>query len=58
MCSASSTEHSDIMSIVLTRVSLAYHIKDIGNSVDADQTPQNAVSDQGLHRLHLIQEFL
>ena len=27
------------------------------NSVDPDQTPQNAVSDQGLHCLHLILEF-
>ena len=27
------------------------------NSVDPDQTPQNAASDQGLHCLTLIQQF-
>ena len=30
----------------------------LANSVDPDQTPQNAASDQGLHCLHLVQEFL
>ena len=30
----------------------------LANSVDPGQTPQNAVSDQGLHYLHLGQEFL
>ena len=29
----------------------------LANSVDPDQTPQNAVSDQGLHYLPLIQQF-
>ena len=28
------------------------------NIADPDQTPQNAASDQGLHCLHYIQEFL
>ena len=28
------------------------------NSVDPDQTPQNAASDQGLHGLQLIQQSL
>ena len=28
------------------------------NSIDSDQTPQNAVSDQGLRCLPLIQQFL
>ena len=28
------------------------------NIVDPDQTPQNAASDQGLHCLHSVQEFL
>ena len=28
------------------------------NSVDPDQTPQNAASDQGLHYLSLIQQCL
>ena len=27
------------------------------NSVDPDQTPQNAASDQGLHCLSFIQQF-
>ena len=27
------------------------------NSVDPDQTPQNAASDQGLHCLKIIQQF-
>ena len=27
------------------------------NSAAPDQTPQNAASDQGLHRLPLIQQF-
>ena len=30
----------------------------LAKSVDPDQTPQNASSDQDLHCLHLIQEFL
>ena len=30
----------------------------MANSEDPDQTPQNAASDQGLHCLHQIQEFL
>ena len=30
----------------------------LANSVDPDQTPQNAASDQGLHRLPLIQKYL
>ena len=29
----------------------------LANSVDPDQTPQNATSDQGLHFLPLIQQF-
>ena len=29
----------------------------LANSVHPDQTPQNAVSDQGVHCLHYIQEF-
>ena len=29
----------------------------LGNSVDPDQTPQNTLSDQGLHYLSSIQEF-
>ena len=28
------------------------------NSVDADQTPRSAASDQGLHCLRQLQEFL
>ena len=28
------------------------------NIVDPDQTPQNAASDQCLHCLHYVQEFL
>ena len=30
----------------------------LSNSVDPDQTPQNAASDQGLHCLDLGKEFL
>ena len=30
----------------------------LANSVDSDQTPQNAASDQGLLSLPLIQQFL
>ena len=30
----------------------------LANSVAPDQTPHNAASDQGLHRLPLIQMFL
>ena len=30
----------------------------LANSVDPDQTPQNAASDQGRHCLHKVQEFL
>ena len=30
----------------------------LANSTDPDQTPQNAASYQGLHRLHLLQELL
>ena len=30
----------------------------LANSVDQDQTPQNVVSDQGLHCLYLVQKFL
>ena len=29
----------------------------LANSVDLDQTPQNAASDQGLHCLQLIQRY-
>ena len=42
----------------LTHLSLASHKRDIANSVDPDQTPQNAASDQGVHCLHLVQKFL
>ena len=42
----------------LTHFRLASHERDLANSVDPDQTPQNAASDQGLHFLHLVQEFL
>ena len=42
----------------LTRLSLASHKGSLANSVDPDQTPQNAASDQGLHCLQLIREFL
>ena len=37
--------------LVLTLFSLASHERDI-DSVDPDQTPHNAASDQGLHCLH------
>ena len=38
---------------ILTHLSLASEEKGIlANSVDPDQTPQNAASDQGLHYLH------
>ena len=30
----------------------------LANNEDPDKTPQNAASDQGLHSLHKIQEFL
>ena len=30
----------------------------LANSVDPDQTPQSAASDQGLHCLHYEHEFL
>ena len=30
----------------------------LANSVDPDQTPQNAASDQGQHCLHNIQECM
>ena len=30
----------------------------LANSVDPDQMPLNAASDQGLHCLHHMQEFL
>ena len=30
----------------------------LANSVDPHQTPQNAASDQGPHRLHYVQKFL
>ena len=33
-------------------------IETLANSVDSDQTPQNAASDQGLYCLPLIQQFL
>ena len=36
----------------LTHINLASHKGDIGKSVDPDQTPQNAASDQDLHPLH------
>ena len=42
----------------LTRLSPASHKGSLANSVDPDQTPQNAASDRGLHCLHLINEFL
>ena len=29
----------------------------LANSVDPDQMPQNAASDQGLHNLPLIQQY-
>ena len=29
----------------------------LANSIDPDQTPQNAASDQGLHCLPVIQQF-
>ena len=41
----------------LTHLSLASHKWDL-DSVDPDQTPQNAASDQGLHCLHLVRKFL
>ena len=44
--------------VALAHLCLASHKRDIGNSEDPGQTPQNAASDQGLHCLHKIQEFL
>ena len=38
--------------------SLEIPMEQLANRVDPDQTLQNAASDQGLHCLHSIQEFL
>ena len=35
----------------LTHISLASFLRDVANSADPDQTPQNTASDQGLHCL-------
>ena len=35
--------------LMLTHGALASHKRDIGNSVDPDQTPQNAASNQYQH---------
>ena len=43
---------------ILTHLCLASHWADIGKQWDPDQTPHDAASDQGLHCLHEIQEFL
>ena len=42
----------------LTHLSLLSPKETLANSVEPDQTPQNAASNQGLHCLHLIKEFL
>ena len=47
-----------IISWGLTHLCLASNKRNIGKSVDPDQTPQNAASDQGLHCLQLGQESL
>ena len=39
--------------IRLTHLCLVSHKGTLANSMDPDQTPQNAVSDQGLHCLQL-----
>ena len=44
----------DSVILQLTHLWLASGKRDIGNNVDPDQTPQNAVSDQCLHRLHFL----
>ena len=36
----------------ISHISLVSYKRDIGNSVDQNQTPQNAASDQGQHCLH------
>ena len=38
--------------INLTHLCLASHKVTLAKSVDSDQTPLSAASDQGLHRLH------
>ena len=41
----------------ITVLSLYLDRQTIANSVDSDQMPQTAVSDQGLHCLPLIQQY-
>ena len=47
-----------IITTYLTHLSLAFDKGTLANSVDTDQTPQNAASDRGLHCLHFIKKFL
>ena len=42
----------------LTHLCLSSHKRTVGNSVDSDHVSQNAASDQDLHCLHLLHEFL
>ena len=44
--------------VSLTNLCLVSHKRTFANSVNLDQTPQNATSDQGLHCLHLIQKCI
>ena len=44
--------------VPFNNISYLQYVQAWANSVDLDQTTQNTASDQDLHCLHLIQEFL